>query len=131
MSERTEEAIITMSDFDVILGGETYKISPLVIRDSREWKKKVIDLIKPLPGMINKTVDTEHPEEFGDVLGQMMIEMPEQVLDLFFGYAKDLDREYIESVATDMEVAAAFEAVVKVAFPLASSAPKILGHLSQ
>ena len=131
MKERTEEEKLTRAPILVILGGKKYEIAPLVIRDSRVWRKKLIALIASLPALVNTTMDAENPKGFVDALTQMMVTMPEQVLDLFFDYAKELDREEIEGVATDAEIAKAFEEVVQVVFPLAQSLPKVLGHLSQ
>jgi len=127
--KRTEEQMVARASIEVILGGKTYKIAPLVIRDSREWRKKAISLIATLPQLINTTMDDS--VGFGDALTKMMVDMPDQVLDLFFEYAKDLDREEIEGVATDAEMAKAFEEVVQVAFPLAQSLPKAIARLSQ
>ncbi len=126
---RTEEQILAKAPIVVTLGGAEYNISPLVIRDSREWRRKVIALLAPLPGMVNVT--TDDPENFGNVLTQMLVTMPDQVLDLFFEYAKDLNREEIESKATDEEMSKAFEEVVKAAFPLAESLPGVMKHLSR
>ena len=126
---RTEEQIVARAPFVVILGGKEYEVVPLVIRDSRVWRQKVIKLIAPLPQLVKVTMDT--PDDFERVLEQMLVIMPDQVVDLFFDYAKDLDREEIEGIATDAELAKAFEEVVKVAFPLAESLPKALARLSQ
>ena len=105
---RTEEDKLTQAGFQVILGGKKYDVAPLVIRDSREWRKKVIALIAPLP---------------------TLLEMPDQVIDLFFEYAKDLDKKEIESVTTDEEMAKAFMEVVAFAFPLADSPAEVLRRL--
>lgn len=126
---RSEEQIVARADITVILGGNEYKIAPLVIRDSREWRKKVIELITPLPGLITVTMDDS--AGFGEALRQMLVIMPDQVIGLFFEYAKDLNREEIEGIATDAEMAKAFEEVIQVAFPLAQSLPKALGRFSQ
>ena len=126
---RTEEDKITQSGIKVILGGREYEVRPLVIRDSRGWRRKIISLIAPLPKLVKTTMD--NPEDFESVLTQMMVTMPDQVIDLFFEYAPDLNREEIEKVATDAEIAKAFEEVVKVAFPLAESLPKVMGRLSR
>ena len=131
VNERSEDDIITQSTIEVILGGEKHQIKPLVIKKSREWRKKVIVLLAPLPQLIKTVVDVENPEGFGTVLTQMMVTKPDQVLDLFFDFACDLNRDEIEDTATDKEMAAAFEEVVKVTFPLAESLPKVMGHLSQ
>ena len=131
MSKRTEEEIVSQAPIVVILGKKEYNIAPLVIRESREWRKKVIGLLAPLPALVNTTSDTDNPEVFEGVLTQMMVTMPDQVMDLFFSYAKDLNQDEIEGVATDEEMAKAFEEVVKVAFPLVESLPKVMSHLSQ
>lgn len=129
MEKRTEVDIITKSPVEVILGGKTYEIAPLVIRDSREWRKKVVGLLSPLPSMIKGTMDDA--EDFGKALTQMLVTNPDQVIDLFFDYAKNLDKEEIEAIATDAEMAAAFQEVIKVAFPLAESPMRVMARLSQ
>lgn len=133
MAKRTEEQIVAQAPIVVILGGKEYKIAPLVIRDSREWRKKVIGLVAPLPGLVEGTKKPlmDNTEDFENILTQMMVVMPDQVLDVFFEYAEDLDREEIESIATDAEMAKAFEEVVKVAFPLVESLPKVMERFSR
>ncbi len=126
--DRTEEQKVTQAPITVILGGKEYGIKPLVIRDSREWRAKVIKLIAPLPQVVNTKTDT--PEEFGQALTEMLVTMPDQVIDLFFEYAKDLNQKEIEGEATDAEMVEAFSKVIEVAFPLAESAPGVITHLS-
>ena len=125
--DRTEEEKVACAPIVVILGGIEHSIAPLVIRDSREWRSKVIQLIAPLPQLVSTKIDT--PEDFGQALTAMLVTMPDQVIDLFFDYAKDLNREEIEGIATDAEISKAFEEVISVAFPLAESAPKVLTRL--
>jgi len=127
VSERTEEQIVAQSGITVILGGKSYEIAPLVIRDSRPWRQKVISLIAPIPQMTKTSTDT--PEDFEQALTTLLVTMPDQVIDLFFDYAKDLDREEIESAATDAEMTQAFKEVIAVAFPLAQSAPDVITRL--
>ena len=127
--KRTEEQIVTQASIAVILGGKEFKVPPLVIRDSREWRKKVVGLLAPIPEMIKVTMD--NAKDFGDVLTQMMVTNPDQVLDLFFEYAKDLNREEIEAMATDAEMSVAFQEVIKVTFPLAESPMKVMERMSQ
>ncbi len=131
MEKRTEDDIVSQAGIEVMLGGKSYEIAPLVIKDSRVWRKKVIGLIAPLPEMVGTVSNTENTEAFEDVLTKLMVTMPDQVLDLFFDYAKALDRDEIENIATDTEMAKAFEEIVKVAFPLVSSLPKVMSHISQ
>lgn len=121
MAERTEEQKVACVPILVILGGKEHEIAPLVIRDSREWRKKVIGLVAPLPGLVGIT--TDNAEEFGAALTQLLVTMPNQVVDLFFEYAKDLNRGEIEGMATDAELRDAFAEVIKIAFPLAEALP--------
>ena len=97
---RTEEDKIVRAPIKVILGGEEYEVAPLVIRDSRKWRQKAIGLIAPLPKTV-KGVTMDDPDDFEKALTQMLVTLPDQVLDLFFEYAKDLKREEIEGKATD------------------------------
>ena len=127
--KRTEEEKLVRAPIEVILGGKGFRIAPLVIRESREWRKKVVDLIIPLPNMIKTTMDD--PDAFGKVLKDILVTQPDQVIDLFFEYAKDLNREEIENIATDAEMTKAFEEVIKVAFPLAESLPRVVKRLSR
>ena len=129
MKERTEEDKIVQAGIDVILGGKTYSIRPLVIRDSREWRKEAIKLIAPLPKLASAKI--EDAEEFGQILTTMLVTSPDQAIDLFFMYAKDLDRDVIENEATDDEMATAFKAVLEIAFPLATMAPATLEHITK
>lgn len=129
MAKRTEGEIVSQAPIVVILGGKEYKIAPLVIRDSREWRKKAIGLISELPQILKITMD--EPEQFKSALTDMMVTKPDEVIDLFFEYAKNLNRDEIEAIATDTELGKAFEEVAKLAFPLAESLPKALARLSE
>ncbi len=121
---RTEDQKLTQAGIKVILGGQEYEIRPLVIRESREWRAKVIKLIAPLPEYVKVTMD--NTEDFEKVLSLILVTMPDQVVDLFFEYARDLNREEIEGDATDVEMKEAFNEVIKIAFPLASVLPETM-----
>ncbi len=129
MTKRTEEEKLAQASIVVILGGKEYKIAPLVIRDSREWRKKVVTSLSSLPQYTRVTADDV--ELFGKAINAMLVVMPDQVIDLFFAYARGLNRQDIENVATDAEMAKAFEQVVEIAFPLASSLVGTMTKLSQ
>ena len=122
---RTEEEKVCKAPIVVVLGGKEYQIEPLVIRDSRVWRGEVAKALGQLPKYAKVTSDD--PEGFEQAMKVMLVENPEQVLDLFFSYAKSLDRDEIEDVASDAEIATAFEEVAAVAFPLAGSLIKLLG----
>ena len=117
--QRTEEQKVARSPITVVLGGESHEIEPLVIRESRKWRAKVVEALSVIPGYAKAT--TDDTELFKTALNAMLVQMPDTVLDLFFDYAVDLDRDQIESIANDSEIAKAFEQVVGLAFPLAQS----------
>ena len=126
---RTEEDKVVQAGIEVILGDEKYTIRPLVIRDSREWRKGVVELLSSLPEYVNVTTDT--PDEFRSALNAIMVALPDKVVDLFFQYAKELDWQKIEAIATDAELAKALEQVVEIAFPLAQSMTKTMERLAK
>ncbi|KKN60071.1 hypothetical protein LCGC14_0535400 [marine sediment metagenome] len=130
MEERNEEQKIAQASIEVILGGDKYQIKPLVIRDSREWRHKIIKLIAPLPNTVTR-LNIDSVSEFEESLREMLVTNPDEVLNLFFEYAKELNKKEIEAKATDAEMAIAFQEVVKVAFPLAESLPKVMARLAQ
>ena len=124
---RTEEDKILRAGMVVILGGKEYEIKPLVIRDAREWRKKLAGMMSKLPQYIQVT--TDDVEGFESAINIMMVGMPDEIADLFFAYAKDLNREEIESNATEVELSKAFEAVLDIALPLLGSLAKAMGKL--
>ncbi len=127
--KRTEDQIVFMEPTAVILGGETYQIKPLVYAKSKVWKPKVVALWQKLPELVG--VNSDDSDAFGAALQTMLVDSPEAVVDLFFEYAKDLDRDEIEGKATELELAVAFQALVAVAFPLAKSLPETMGNIFQ
>lgn len=126
---RSEEDKLVQASLKIVLGGKEYEVRPLVIRDSRAWRAQFAKLIGALPGYANVTTDT--PDQFGVAMEAMLVAMPDQVTDLVFAYAKDLNRDEIESLATDAEIAKAFEQIVEVAFPLARSMVGAMAKLAQ
>lgn len=122
--ERTEEQKIFQEPIKVILGGREYDIKPLVIKYSRPWRKSVVDLVATLPKYAQ--VNTNKPEEFEQAVKVLMVESQDTIIDLFFDYARELDREEIEGIATETELAVAFEAVMTLAFPLSATLPAMM-----
>lgn len=119
--KRNEEQIMFQEPITVRLGGKDYKIKPLVIKFSRPWRRKLSEMLSELPKYAQAS--TDKPEEFGKALKLLMADSQDQIIDLFFEYAKDLDRPKIEETATEAEIATAFEAVMELAFPLAETLP--------
>ena len=112
---RTEEEKVSRAPIEVILGGKKYGITPLVIRDSREWRKKA----GPFQASLSKyaSISSDDPEAFEKSLVELLVNRIDQTIDLFFAYARDLDREAIESIASDNEIVKAYNIVFKFTFP--------------
>jgi len=127
--ERTEEDKILRVGVSVTLGGKEYEVRPLVIKDAREWRKKFASLVARLPSYAKTT--TDNPTDFEGAVNAMLVSMPDEIADLFFSYAKDLDREAIEAEATEVELAKALEGVMTQAFPLLQSLAGALGKLAR
>jgi len=127
--KRIEEDKVVQAPIAVILGGKKYEIAPLVIKYSRKWRAEVVNALASLPSYAK--VSTENPELFKEALNAMLVSMQDNVIELFFSYARDLPRDEIESIATEIEIAKAFEQVVEIAFPLANSLVRTMGRLSQ
>lgn len=126
---RSEEDKLTQAPIKVMLGGKEYDIKPLVIRDARAWRGKVAQVLQQIPKYLNVT--TDNPEGFAEAMNSILVNMPDSIVDLFFGYAKDLKREEIESIASEQELANAFQEVMKYGFPLLNSLPKLLTRTQQ
>ena len=127
--ERTEEQKLAQVPVTVVFGGKEYLIRPLVIKESREWRQKVIKVLTELPQFTKVTSDD--PKKFNSALESLLITMPDTVVDLFFSYAKDLNREEIESIATDSEMAIAWDKVVELAFPLLQGLVRTMSKMAQ
>lgn len=128
MAQRSEEQKIYQDGVKVTLGGKEYEVRPLKLREEREWRKKLSHLIGGLPKYAKVT--TDDPEAFSGALDVIMVSMPDQVVDLFFDYAKNLDRAAIEEEATGAEVAEGFKKVIALAFPLPQALTDAMMRLS-
>ncbi len=114
--KRTEESKLFGEPVSVKLGGVDYDLFPLVIKDSRIWKKKVAALLSTLPELASTT--TDDPIQFKNAINTLMLKTPDKIIDLFFEYAPYMPREDIESKATEQELADAFKRIMEMAFPL-------------
>jgi len=126
--KRSEDQVITQAPIMVSFGGKQYELKLLVYKEARKWRKEFAEVLKGMPLFVNAVDTTEH---FGQVVDGMFIDMPDKVVDLLFAYAKDLPRDEIEAVATDNDMAKAFEVIMEVGFPLSRSmvgAPAMLSR---
>jgi hypothetical protein len=124
---RTEEEKLARAPVSVILGGKEYEIRQLTLAESRVWKKKVASLLAE--GFKSTRATSDDIDKFSASLSTFMIDAPDALIDLFFSYAKDLNREEIESVATESEIAVAWERIREVAFPLAQTLVRTMGKM--
>lgn len=128
VQKRSEDDKVTQSPTIVKFGGKDYEIYPLVIKESKKWRAKFAEVLRGLPLFVN-AVDTT--ENFERVINGMFLDVPDQVMDLIFDYAKNLPKDEIEAVATDAEMADAFAVIIEMAFPLTRSMVGAPGNLSQ
>ena len=129
MAERSEEQVLTQAPIVVCLGGVKHNIELLKFRESREWKKKLVKAWASLPKALATTI--EDTAAFEAALSSFLVDMPDVVVDLFFEYAHGLNREEIEKVATEQELATAWDKVVAVSFPLSRSLITTMERLSR
>ncbi|MCJ7829310.1 MAG: hypothetical protein MUP81_06190 [Dehalococcoidia bacterium] len=125
--ERTEEEKVARASVFVTLGGKEYEVRQLTLEESRIWKQSVTKLLTE--GFKSTKVTADDPEKFSAALLTFMIDAPNALIGLFFSYAKDLNREEIEKIATESEVAVAWEKVREVAFPLAQTLVQTMGKM--
>lgn len=126
--KRTEEEILFHDGVKVILGGKEYVVKPLAIRPDREWRQKLAKLVATLPQHTNVT--TDKPKEFGGAVEALLVGNPDTVIELFFDYAKDLNRADFEETATAVEVSVAFLQVWDMFRPLPQTLTKAMTNIS-
>ena len=124
VQERTEEQKVFQEPIKVILGGREFDVKPLTIKYSRPWRKKVIDLVATLPKYAQ--ANTNKPDEFEQAIKVLMVESQDTIIDLFFEYARELNRDEVEEIATEAEIAIAFQVVMNLAFPLSETLPTMM-----
>ncbi len=105
MQERTEEEKLTQAPLKVTLGGVEYKIAPLVIKYSGEWRKNALPLISFLIGYSQRS-----EQDMLAGVEELFGEKQDAVIESFFEYARFSaeQREKVETSATDVEILTAF-----------------------
>ncbi len=116
MEERTEEDKVTRAPLKVILGDEEYEITPLVMRDSKAWRAKAAPFRASAVSLA--ATNSDDTVAFEAAFQSTMLERLDQAIELFFEYAKALDRDEIMGKANDNELVKAWSKVVEFAFPL-------------
>jgi hypothetical protein len=115
MSKRTDQQKVAQTAIEVKFGEETFRVKPLTIEYSLPWVDKVV---KVLVGVIPLADMSSSDARWGEAIGQYMVQRPRELIDLFFEYARDLDRPEIEKKATSAQIVAAFEGVMSMESPL-------------
>ncbi len=119
-NKRTEEEKLTQAPIMVTLGGKGYNIAPLVMKYSREWRKNALPLITYLVEYARK-----NDEQGLDAIGEFFTTKTDEIIESFFEYARELNREEIEGIALDGEIITAFMEVFHAfVSPLSKAAKK-------
>lgn len=109
----------------IALGGQTYEIAQLPMRENRLWRDTlaapVTNLLALLEG--NRELEIGSVGDLAQVIGigkQLLLGSMDILLDALFAYSPELraDRDRIEAEAYDDEAIAALAEVVRLAYPL-------------
>jgi len=99
---RSEEEIMTDAPLVLRFGNQEHHVKPLVIQDSKEWRKKYLAFIR----VAREKRDPDKALEFGG------LEILDHYVTLICAYSKgEISRALIESTATEAELVQAWEAL--------------------
>jgi hypothetical protein len=116
----------------VTLGTQTFQISSLSARASRDWRsrvqKELMGMLDSVQNLSSLQLDNLTFDSVGDLLGvartllAAVSGMPDLIVDLVFQYSPELQaqRDVIEGTATDEQFVTAFVEVLKLAFPFSA-----------
>lgn len=128
MTTRTEEDKLMQTPITIILGGKEYELKPLPIKYSMLWCRKVTDIVKDLPKYLRVTEDSG--DAFSQALSNVMNESPDKIVDLFFEYARNLNKDEISEVASSSEIIAAFERCLELERPFMGSLKTVIEKIA-
>ena len=114
--KRTEEQKILKEGVAVLLGGDSFIIPPLPIKYSLPWCKKVVSIISSVAPM--SKIESDDEDAFTKAFSSILIGKPEEMVALFFEYAKSLKRSEVEEKASSAEIVDAFMGVLELERPL-------------
>lgn len=107
---------------EVRLGERDYTIREAGALRAKPWKQRLLDEIAPLLERMNGASELkfDSPADLFALLPlakDLLVDSAITLLELLFAYSPELeaDREYIEAHATDRQILAAFQEVVKLA----------------
>jgi len=130
--------MVEIQTVTVQLGDREYLIQQAGFLRSKPWKKRLLEEMKPLFAEIGEAQAMEFSSP-ADLLGllplaeKLFIEALDLIFDLLISYSPVLqdERDYIEQSATDAQIFAAFQEVVKLAdfFGLTQQLNRQLGRV--
>lgn len=112
---RPDEEAVLGAPLKVQLGGEIYSIKPLPYAKSRAWRKAWFDWVRR-----STEFDANRKSGGDEWLAANMDgagKLGDDRVDLFFGYARQLNRKQIESVASYAELKAGFNKILAIERP--------------
>ena len=119
LTGRTEEQIIYNDPLLLFFGGKAYEFHKPSLKRSRAWKKNLIDFQKSLQEAGQNAIKSDTSAMSS--LEFLAVESIDRMADLVFEYCdspgSSVTRELLEQ-STEEEIAAAYGAVCKAAFPL-------------
>jgi hypothetical protein len=117
MEKRSESDILAKAPLKVKLGDKEYQIPVLTVLKAREWRVKLNTELGELTSSFS-IVGSADANAMSRGLTFALIQFPEKVAELVFAYAGEtLNANEVLDVATEEQLAAAFSAIMGVAFP--------------
>lgn len=119
--ERSEDDKLCQAPITVTMCGREWQIPLLPYRSAKEWRKRYAEFQKRVMASAGRQIDGDtSPEEVASMVQSAMVELPDEMIDLFFLYAAELQdqQDYIEQHATEQELVRAAGEVLRVASPL-------------
>lgn len=117
MNQRTEDQIISKAPIKRTLGEVQYDFAPLTIVKARQWREKVNNIMQDVVATMDPNPENDTGKSIGSAITAALIAYPEKVADAVFAWSSDLPREKIEAEATEEQIAAAFSAIMVMAYP--------------
>lgn len=122
VKDRTDDEKLAIAPIKVQLGGKEYNIPVRRILAARKWREEFIEAVSSMgTSMLNNVTSVT---SFVGGFAFAFLRFPEKIADLVFSYDPSLPRDVIEGegpdAASEEELALAFGAIMKVAFPFLS-----------
>jgi len=121
--------MVEIESVTVKLGDHEYIIQQASFLRSKPWKVRLLDEVKPLFERLGSAADIEFKtaadlQQLMPIAEELFVGGLDTVYELLLAYSPTLqaDREYIEAHATDKQILAAFQEVIKLADFLGVSA---------